>query len=88
MARGWEAIDQERAQILSGYMRTLSTTAARASSRCLLGRVAKVGEASRYAAKRRAWAVRESERLKLERKMHWNAHVQSRGITHGQFDLN
>ena len=34
-------------QILSGYRRTLSTTAARATSGCLLGRLAKVGEANR-----------------------------------------
>ena len=85
LARGREASDREKAQILSCYRRTLSTTAARASSGCLLARASKTGEASRNAAKRRAWAIRESERLKLERKSHWNAHVQSRGITRGEF---
>ena len=85
LARGREASNRERAQILSGYRRTLSTTAARASSGCLLARASKTGEASRNAAKRRAWAIRESERLKLERKSHWNAHVHSRGITRGEF---
>ena len=45
LARGREATENERAQILSGYRRTLSTTAARANSGCLLGRLAKVGEA-------------------------------------------
>ena len=54
LARGREATENERAQILSGYRRTLSTTAARASSGCLLGRLAKVGEAHRGAARRRA----------------------------------
>ena len=85
LARGREASDQERAQILSGYRRTLSTTAARATSGCLLGRLAKVGEANRAAAKRRAWAKRESERLEEERRAHWRAHVQGRGVMRGEF---
>ena len=76
LARGREASERERAQILSGYRRTLSTTAARASSGCLLGRLAKVGEVHRAAAKRRAWAKREGERLEEERRAHWRAHVQ------------
>ena len=61
LARGREASDHERAQILSGYSRTLSTTVARASPGCLLGRLAKVGEAHRVAARRWAWALREGE---------------------------
>ena len=81
LARGREASERERAQILSGYRRTLSTTAARASSGCLLGRLAKVGEAHRAAAKRRAWAKREGERLEEERR----AHVQGRGVMRGEF---
>ena len=60
LARGREASEIERAQILSGYRRTLSTTAASASSGCLLGRLAKVGEAHRGAARRRTWALRVS----------------------------
>ena len=66
LARGREASEQERAQILSGYRRTLSTTAARATSGCLLGRLAKVGESNRAAAKRRVQAKREGERLEGE----------------------
>ena len=81
LARGREASDQERAQIISCYRRTLSTTAARASSGCLLGRLAKVGEAHRCAARRRAWALRESERLQEERRAHWRAHVQGIPVT-------
>ena len=50
-----------------------------------MGRVVKVGEANRNAAKRRAWALNESERIKEERRAHWRAHVQSRGITRGEF---
>ena len=82
LARGQE---NERAQILSGYRRTLSTTAARANSGCLLGRLGKVGEAHRGAARRRAWALREEERLQEERRAHWRAHVQGRGVTRGEF---
>ena len=47
LARGREASENERAQMLSGYRRTLSTTAARANSGCLLGRLAKVGKVHR-----------------------------------------
>ena len=85
LARGREASERERAQILSGYRRTLSTTAARASSGCLLGRLAKVGEGHRLAARRRAWAKREGERLEEERRAHWRAHVQGRGVMRGEF---
>ena len=85
LVRGREASDHERAQILSGYRRTLSTTAARASSGCLLGRLAKVGEAHRAAARRRAWALREGERLQEERRSHWRAHLQGRGVLRGEF---
>ena len=85
LTRGREATAQERAQILSGYRRTLSTTCARANSGCLLGRVARVGEAHRMAAKRRAWAKREGERLEEERKAHWRAHVRGRGVLRGEF---
>ena len=85
LARGREASEQERAQILSGYRRTLSTTAARATSGCLLGRLAKVGESNRAAAKRRAWAKREGESLEEERRAHWRAHVQGRGVMRGEF---
>ena len=85
LARGREATERERAMILSCYRRTLSTTAARASSGCLLGRLAKVGESHRVAAKRRAWAKREGERLEEERRAHWRAHVQGRGVMRGEF---
>jgi hypothetical protein len=85
LARGREATERERAMILSGYRRILSTTAARASSGCLLGRLARVGEAHRAAAKRRAWAKMEGERLEEERRAHWRAHVQGRGVMRGEF---
>ena len=85
LSRGREASDNERAQILSGYRRTLSTSSARASSGCLLGRIEKVGESHRMAAKRRAWALKESDRHRQERKSHWTAHVQGRGVIRGEF---
>ena len=50
-----------------------------------LGRLAKVGESNRAAAKRRAWAKREGERLEEERRAHWRAHVQGRGVMRGEF---
>ena len=54
LARGREGTDMERAIILSEFRRELSVTAAKANSACLIGRVARVGEGHRLAAKRRA----------------------------------
>ena len=53
LAKGREALANKHAEILSGYRHTLSTTAARVSSGCLLGRLAKVGQAHRGAARSR-----------------------------------
>ena len=39
----------------------------------------------RGAARRRAWALREEERLQEERRAHWRAHVQGRGVMRGEF---
>ena len=85
LARGREATEWERAMILSGYRRILSTTAARASSGCLLGRLSRIGDGHRAAARRRAWAKREGERIEDERKAHWRAHIQGRGVMRGEF---
>ena len=85
LARGTEASARERARILSGYRRVVSVTGARATSGCLVGRVGRVGEAYRAAAKRRQWVRRESDRLEAERRSHWRAHVRGRGVMRGQF---
>ena len=62
LARGRELSDREKAQTLSDYRRILWVTAARASSGCLIGRLARFGSALRAAAKRREWVRREGER--------------------------
>ena len=85
MAAGMEATQRERSQILAGYRRTLSVAAARSSSGCLMGRVARIGEGFRAAAKRRAWAKREADVLEEERRAHWRAHVKGRGVQRGEF---
>jgi hypothetical protein len=48
--------------IMKDLRRELSLTGAKAYSACLLGRVARVGEEHRQAARRRAWIKREGER--------------------------
>ena len=55
LARGRDDFEWERALILSDYRRTLSTNAARSSSGCLLGQLARIGEGHRAAVCRRAW---------------------------------
>ena len=80
LARGRELSDRERARVLSDYRRILSVTAARASSGCLIGRLARFGPAFRAAAKRR-----EGERMEEEREAHWRANVVGRGVMRGQF---
>jgi hypothetical protein len=80
-----EATERERSRILSGYRRVLSTTGARATSGCLVGRVARVGEAFRAAARRRVRTRQEEDRLESERRAHWRAPIQGRGVLRGQF---
>ena len=63
LARGREASENELAQMLSGYRRTLSTAAARANSGCLLG------------GKEEGVGVKGEERLQKEKRAHWRAHI-------------
>ena len=47
-----------------------------------------MGEGHRAAARRRAWAKREGERLEDgggEESTHWRAHIQGRGVMRGEF---
>ena len=85
LAMGRELSDRERAKVLSEYRRVLSVTAARATSGCLIGRLARFGPAFRAAAKRREWVRREGERMDEEREAHWRANVRGRGVMRGQF---
>ena len=62
LARGREGTERERSIFLSQLRRELSTVGAKAQSKCLHGRVARVGEGHRAAAKRRAWVREEGER--------------------------
>ena len=54
-------------------------------SSCLMGRVARVGEGYRLAAKRREWVKREEERREEASRAHWAANVRERGVLNGQF---
>ena len=83
LARGREGTMQERSIILAGFRRMLSLTAAKAQSVCLIERAGKVGLAHRQAAKRRAWAKREEQRIQDERKAFWHANVREKGIVRG-----
>ena len=85
LLRGREGTDHERSVILAGLRRTLSMTAAKAYSSCLMDRVARVGEEHRQAARRRACLKREEERVQEERKAFWHANIRARGIARGQF---
>ena len=86
LARGREGSEWERSTILHDLRRELSQAAAKAVSACLLGKVAKLGEGNRQAAKRRAWAKAEEERREAARRAHWAANVNGRGIR-GQFAI-
>ena len=46
-----------------------------------MGRVSKVGEAFRKAAKRREWIGREEERMKEERRIFWQANMFELGLS-------
>ena len=81
LGRGREGTEQERAVILSGLRRQLSLAAAKANSACLMDRVARIGEDHRQAAKRRAWAKLEENRVLEERKAYWQAYVRGGGLS-------
>ena len=87
LARGREGTERERAVMLSDFRRELSVTGAKAQSACLIGRVARVGEGHRLAARRRAWVRREDERREDASRAHWHANVIGRGVfrSRGQF---
>ena len=86
LARGVLGTDTEKAIHLSQFRRRVSLVAAKAQSACLIGRVSKVGESFRQAAKRRKWIEREEERMKAERRTFWHANVCELGLSRrGQF---
>ena len=80
LARGSEGSAHERSVILMNLRRELSTAGAKAQSACLLGRVARMGEGHRVAAKRRAWVIREEEARQQASRAHWLANIRGKGI--------
>ena len=83
LARGREGTEQERSVILLNLRRELSMAGAKANSACLLGRVARLGEGHRLAAKRRAWVMREDELREESGRAHWISNIRGRGILRG-----
>ena len=80
LARGREGDEWERSVILNEFRRELSLVAAKAVSACLLGKVSKLGDGHRQAAKRRAWAKHDNERREAAMRAHWAANVLGRGV--------
>ena len=83
LARGRDSTDHERSIFLMNLRRELSTAAAKANSACLLGRLSKIGEGHRQAAKRRVWVRREQEMREEANRAHWLANTRGRGIIIG-----
>ena len=59
--------------------------AARATSGCIVGRIARIGPAHRAAARRRELTRREQERLERDMEAHWRVNVVGRGLMRGRF---
>ena len=88
LARGREGDEWERSLILHEFRRELSLVAAKAVSACLLGKVSKLGDGHRQAAKQRAWAKHENDRREAAMRAHWAANVLGRGVNrNGRFVL-
>ena len=83
LARGRDSTDHERSIFLMNLRRELSTAAAKANSACLLGRLSKIGEGHRQAAKRRVWVRREQEMREEADRAPWRANIRGRGIIRG-----
>ena len=81
LARGREGSEEERSIILAGLRRKLSMAAVIFNSASLLDMVARIVEAHRQAAKRRAWAKKDEqeERKQGEKRAKWHAYVRGRG---------
>jgi hypothetical protein len=62
------------------FRRELSMVAVKAVSACLLGKVSKLGDGYRQAAKRRAWAKHENERGEAAMRANWAENVLGRGV--------
>ena len=87
LGMGRELSSRERAKIISNYRRVVSVTAARATSGCLVGRLARIGPAHRAAARRRDLIRREQERMEQEMEAHWRVNVVGRGLMRGRFAI-
>ena len=83
LARGMEGTEAERSIILMNLRRELSMAGAKANSACLIGRVARLGEGHRLAARRRVWAQREQDMREEAARAHWLANIKGRGIIRG-----
>ena len=81
LARGREGDEWERSLIMTDFRRELSLVAAKAVSACLLGKVSKLGDGHRQAAKRRAWAKHENEKREAASRAHWAANLLGREFT-------
>ena len=57
---------------------SIKVEGAQAQSACLIGRVARVGEGHRLAARRRAWVRREDEWREDASRAHWHANAIGR----------
>ena len=69
---------------MSDFRREFSLAGSKSYSSCLLGRVARVGEEHRNAARRRAWVFREDERREEASRVHWLANVRRMGVFRGR----
>ena len=87
LARGREGTERKRSIIICNFRREISVVGAKANSSCLLGRVARVGEGHRLAAKRRAGMRQEEERREVAAKAHWEANVRGMGVFRGRGQL-
>ena len=73
LARGREGEEWGRSLILTDFRRELSLVAAKAVSGCLLGKVSKLGDGHRQAAKRRVWVKYKNKRREAASRAHWAA---------------
>ena len=84
LAREMEGTKQERSIILLNLRRELSIAVAKAQCACILGRVARLYEGHRQAAKIRVWVRREEEMREEAIRAHWLVNIRGRGIIMGR----
>ena len=76
LQQGRPGSDQELGVLVGQIRRRLSMAAVQAQVDCLLSKLHQVGPGNVQLAKRRTWAIKEDQRMNLERNAQWMRRIE------------